>query len=88
MSELVDPASIEAIVGWPRQPDVHMGRYNSDEGRLYILHSQECLGSGIDLRECEYSIAMDRGDYMFHLFDAPMSLYIYDGRLMGPIAVG
>lgn len=93
MSELVDPNVIEGIVGWPRQADIHMGRYVMDVGILYILHSQECLDSGIDLRSCEYSVAMDRGDYYITLLDEPISLYIYDDpqlgpRLMGPIAVG
>lgn len=61
MSQLVDPTEIEAIVGAPRHPTLHLGKAVTSEQTLYVLHSQECLDSGIDLRECEYSIALDLG---------------------------
>jgi hypothetical protein len=32
-----------------------------DAGEVYILHSQNCLDSGIDLRDCTYSESLDRG---------------------------
>lgn len=61
MSELVSPTDIERIVGRMRHATGHYARAVSDEGTVYVLHSQACLDSGIDLRECEYSIALDRG---------------------------
>lgn len=61
MSELVDATEIERIVGVRRHPEVHVGRAVSDEQTVYILHSQPCLDSGLDLRECPYSVALDAG---------------------------
>jgi hypothetical protein len=61
VADLVDPAEIEAIVGVERHPTEHWGRAVSAEGTVYILHSQDCRDSGIDLRECPYSVALDRG---------------------------
>jgi hypothetical protein len=61
MSELVDPSEIETIVGATRHPTDHIGRADSSTQTVYILHSQECRDSGIDLRECPFSIALDRG---------------------------
>jgi hypothetical protein len=31
-----------------------------NEQTVYILHSRECLTSGIDLRDCRFSLALDR----------------------------
>lgn len=61
MSRLEPAATIAGIVGAPRDPEKHLGRAVSAEQRVYILHSQACVNSGIDLRECEYSIALDAG---------------------------
>jgi hypothetical protein len=61
VSELVDPTGIEAIVGVSRHATEHYGRAVSAEQRVYILHSAECRDSGRDLRECPFSIALDRG---------------------------
>lgn len=61
MSELVDASQIEAIVGARRHPTEHLGRAVPEEQQVYILHSQKCLDSGRDLRECPYSLALDRG---------------------------
>ncbi len=67
MSDLVSPTDIESIVGRMRHATDHYARAVSDdpqrgtENTVYILHSQDCLDSGIDLRECEYSVAMDKG---------------------------
>lgn len=61
MSDLVDPTEIETIVGVSRHTTEHWGRAVSAEQTVYILHSQECRDSGIDLRECPYSVALDRG---------------------------
>lgn len=59
MSDLVDPTQIETIVGAPRHPTQHIARMV--EGTVYILHSQRCKDSGIDLRECPWSRSMDAG---------------------------
>lgn len=61
MSELVDPSEIEGIVGVQRHPTEHWGRLVSAEEMVYILHSAECVDSGIDLRDCPYAIAADDG---------------------------
>ncbi len=61
MSGLVNPDQIEQLVGIRRHQTEHFGRADSTEQTVYILHSQECKDSGIDLRECPFSIALDQG---------------------------
>lgn len=61
MSNLVPADQIELVVGAPRHEWKHLARAVSDEQTVYILHSHNCLDSGVDLRECEFSIALDRG---------------------------
>lgn len=61
MTELVDPSEIERIVGAKRHPTRHVGRAVSAEQTVYILHSRECRDSGVDLRECRFSLALDKG---------------------------
>lgn len=61
MSEIVPSSEIEAIVGVPRHRSIHYGRAVSAEQRVYILHSQRCKDSGVDLRDCRFSVALDRG---------------------------
>lgn len=69
MTNLVDPATIESIVGVPRHPTQHWARAKERDNlgrwhhRVYILHSQACVDSGIDLRDCPYSLALDNGVY-------------------------
>jgi hypothetical protein len=79
MTDLVPPTEIERIVGVPRHATEHWGRAVSDEQRVYILHSRECLDSGIDLRYCAYSVALDDGiDPRRWTEDVPLLLSIYD----------
>ena len=59
MSKLVPASKIEGIVGARRHPTNHQGRAVSAEQTVYVLHSKECLDSGIDLRRCPFSVAMD-----------------------------
>ena len=61
MSDLVDATAIEEIVGAKRHPTRHQGRAVSCEETVYVLHSQECLNSGIDLVRCPFSLALDNG---------------------------
>lgn len=61
MTDLVPAEDIERIVGVQRHPTQHYARAVSAEQTVYILHSHECLASGIDLRECRYSLALDNG---------------------------
>jgi len=83
MSDLVPADRIEAIVGAVRHPTGHIGRAVSAEGTVYILHSQECRDSGVDLRECPYSLALDFGiDPGGWVEDAPVRLAFVDDRLV------
>lgn len=61
MSELVDPDSIEEIVGATRHPLRHLARAVSGEETVYVLHSMRCVSKGRDLRECSYSRMLDVG---------------------------
>ena len=61
MSALVDPSAIEEIVGHSRHAAQHLARAVSDEQTVYILHSQRCKDSGVDLRGCPFSLALDHG---------------------------
>lgn len=85
MSELVPAADIERIVGIARHRTVHMGRAVSAEETVYILHSKTCLDSGVDLRECRFSVALDEGirpvsweGYQ----DIPVALGVWGGQLI------
>lgn len=61
MTALVPPDAIEKIVGARRHPTRHIGRAVEAEQMVYILHSAECKDSGIDLRDCPFSVALDEG---------------------------
>lgn len=89
MSQLVNPDDIEQLVGTTRHATEHWGRAVSAEQTVYILHSAECRSSGRDLRECPYSIALDKGidDFLPHtgwrrLQDQPVRLEIARGYLV------
>lgn len=85
MSNLVPPADIEEIVGIARHRTVHMGRAESAQQTVYILHSQACLDSGIDLRECRFSIALDKGirpSNWDDMHDIPVALGVWGGRIV------
>lgn len=61
MSNLVPANEIERLVGAKRHPHQHLGRVDSTGQTVYVLHSQRCKDSGIDLRECQWSWALDTG---------------------------
>lgn len=59
MTEPVDPNDIERIVGAPRSTYEHMGAIRG--GTVYIMHSKRCVRQTPDLRECDFSRALDLG---------------------------
>lgn len=85
MSDLVPSSDIERIVGTTRHQKAHYGRAVSSEQMVYILHSKACLDSGIDLRECRFSLALDRGinpEAWAEHEDVAVALGIRDKRLI------
>jgi hypothetical protein len=85
VSDLVPTEDIERIVGIARHRKVHYGRAVSAEETVYILHSRACLDSGIDLRDCRFSVALDEGINMeawLDMQDVPVALGVWDGRLI------
>lgn len=84
MTDLVPASEIESRVGARRHATEHLARAASAEQTVYILHSQECLDSGNDLRACAYSTALDRGiDAAEWVEDAPVVARLVGGRLLG-----
>ena len=95
MTDLVDPCVIERTVGARRHQHAHLGRYIAIEGMIYILHSQECLDGGADLRECKF-VALDRWDWWSvrnslaladrwdQLADRPVVLALSRGGMLAP----
>jgi hypothetical protein len=84
MTDLVPTDQIEQQVGTLRNATHHIARANSAEETVYILHGRNCLDSGIDLRECEYSIALDQGidpDDWYDHEDQPVYVKVDDGLL-------
>lgn len=84
MAELVDPSEIEQIVGAPRHSAQHLARAVSSEQEVYVLHSQRCKDSGVDLRECPYSAALNLGidtDDWKGFEDRPVVVAIIHDRL-------
>lgn len=89
MAELVPADQIEGIVGVDRHATEHWGRAVSAEETVYILHSQECQDSDVDLRRCPFTLALDRGIQHYlpwsgwrHVQDRPVRLEIFQGFLV------
>ena len=70
MTERVDPTEIETKVGAPRHENLHLGLVDLNghdpasyliQAQVFILHSHRCKSAREDLRECPFSIALDRG---------------------------
>lgn len=88
MSNLVPEDEIEVIVGHARDEFEHWGRMvpdgETEGGTFYILHSRRCKESGIDLRLCEFSLALDQGfdpaDFADHGHN-PVRLQLWHGML-------
>lgn len=84
MTKLVPTDQIEHIVGRKRDQTTHYARAVTAEQTVYILHSQQCVDTTPDLRECPYSAALDKGiEYHWrrHL-DQPMPVHILNGWLV------
>lgn len=78
MTELVPSEDIEKIVGTRRHRTMHLGIANSEDGQFYILHSKECEERTEDLRDCEFSVALDTHGVDFWMVDTPLMLHIDD----------
>lgn len=89
MTNLMDPGEAEARVGATRHATEHYGRANTRMRHVYVLHSTACLADETtDLRECEFSLALDRGiDAAAWLLDEPVVLTIEDDALCGRTAI-
>lgn len=86
MTNLVGAEKIEVIVGTKRSQHYHCGNASRYSRTAYILHSQDCLDSGIDLRKCSFSLALDAKGIDRHKWygmeDRPMVLDIEDGYIV------
>lgn len=83
MSELVDRRYIEGTVGAKRHATLHIGRLFPNSGKLYIMHSQECIDfydgqRYLDLTHCKFSKALDNGllpdDWPYQYVNKPVVL--------------
>lgn len=84
MSEIVPSGEIEKIVGAIRHSKYHYGRAVTSEQSVYVLHSQHCLDTKKDLRECQFSKALDNGideTEWEGLMDEPVLLTCLGGTL-------
>lgn len=82
MVNQVAPEVIESIVGVERDELYHYGRAVSDEGMMYILHSQRCKDAGA-IKVCRYSKALANGlsDEWDYIMDVPVRLSVNEGFL-------
>ena len=62
MTHRVPADQIEALVGAKRHQSRHIIRGGEVSGIAYILHPHTCLKRHTDLRECPWSLALDRDD--------------------------
>ena len=91
MSEFVPADEIERIVGINRHATRHYACAVSAEQTVYILHSSLCKDSGVDLRECFFSLALDNGldlCYWEGVEDQPVRVTINRSRRLIPVRLG
>jgi len=86
VTDVVPGDQIELIVGAQRHRTRHIARAVSAEQRIYIMHSVRCLELYPDLRQCPYSIALDRWGILDPLDleaaqDRPVVIELYHGYL-------
>ena len=80
MSERVPARDIERIVGVKRHQSRHVIRVTAS-WRAFILHPHDCLALYDDLRDCPWSLALDRGDAWLP-DDKPHYVRVRDGQLV------
>jgi hypothetical protein len=87
MAKRVPSSDIESIVGRPRHATLHLALADSSEETVHIMHSQECLATGIDLLYCPYTEALvengiDTEGAWAAMEDRPVALRIVHGELV------
>lgn len=86
MSRLVDPGSVEDLVGVKRHLERHYAEARSKPREVVILHARMCKERYPDLRDCPFSMALDQGiDEAQWPEDLPVVLahpFMTDGHLM------
>ena len=80
MTDRVPARDIERIVGATRDQARHIIRGDHETGLAYILHPHDCLARHDDLRDCPWSLALDRGEAWLP-DDRPYYVRLRDGRL-------
>ena len=85
MAELIPASDVERMVNARRHATEHIGLASSMERKTFLLHSQACKDTGIDLRRCEFALAQDAGideDVWDGREDHPYFLRVMDGQLV------
>ena len=82
MSDRVDSDKIEEIVGTYRRIYAHVARCVDDEQKVYLLHPHNCKDRYDDLRDCEYSLAMDNGVDRDLFGDGPTMVSVVGSKLV------
>ena len=89
MTDLVSPDEAERVVGVARHDTDHYARAVSAAQTVYILHSKACKEATPDLRDCEFSVALDRGIDSFipwsgwsYVQDRPVRVGVFRGFLV------
>ena len=86
MTALEDPDTIEAKVGAKRSKSKHLARFVSEDERIYLMHSAQCVEITSDLRECAFSLALDQSDESL-VTTRSKHLALSRGRRLKPIRV-
>ena len=84
MSTRVPADQIEAVVGVKRHQTAHVIRGDYATGMAYILHPHDCLARYADLRDCPWSLALDRGDAWLP-DDKPHYVRVRNGQLVADL---
>lgn len=82
MVERVNSDEIEGIVGTYRRIYAHIGYADSETQTFYIMHSKICLETCPDLRECDYSLALDNGRINVTAEDEPKYIMLEEGGIV------
>lgn len=82
MTNIVPSEDIESIVGTFRRRYTHIGYADSNTGTFYILHSEICKETCPDLRDCDYSVALDKNKVEVTVLDQPKYIMLSEGTLI------